>query len=167
MSKNIIYDRELSNKTYNGINTILYVEKIVRERVFDSLYWKQYCFGLNEATILDKAMELQVIGSFETSGRPFPFMCLLVKLIQLAPSIEIIQFYLTQDRFKYLKVLALLYVRIVLKDYEILKENLNDYRKLRVFINGQYKLSYIDEVVDNLINDNYFIGLTLTYMDKE
>lgn len=167
MSKSIAYDRELSRNTYNGVNSMLYVEKIVRERVFDSLYWKQYCFQLNESTILDKAMELQVIGSFEGSGRPFPFLCLFVKMVQLTPARDIVEFYIQQDRFKYLKVLGLLYARIVYRDYELIKEHLVDYRKLRLYENGEYQLTFVDEVVDRLINEEFFIGLTLTYMAKD
>ncbi|KAH3687667.1 hypothetical protein WICPIJ_001352 [Wickerhamomyces pijperi] len=167
MSRNIVFDRELSRKTHNGVNSMLYVEKIVRERVFDSIYWKQFCFSLNEATLLDKAMELQIIGSFEISGRPFPFICLFVKMVQLAPEREIIEFYINQDRFKYLKVLGLLYARVVYKDSELIQEHLVDYRKLRIYEDGEYKLTYVDEVVDRLINEEFFIGLTLTYMAKD
>lgn len=170
MNKSITVDRELSHSTYKGLNTTQLIEKITRERIFDSLYWKQYCFNINAASLLDRAVEIGCIGNIPTSGSPFPFICLFVKLIQLMPSREIIEFYATQDRFKYLKVLGLLFVRLVYRDYLWLRRELTkneDYRKVRIFENDGYKLSYIDEVVDRLIEDERFIGLTLPYMKKE
>lgn len=163
----IVYDRELSRSTHNGINSMLLIEKIVRERVFDSLYWKQYCFNINAATILDRCLELNCVGAMENSGRPFPFVCLLVKLVQLNPQRSIIEFYVSQFRFKYLKLLALVYVRLVYKDSEYLKVHLVDYRKIRLFENGVFSLTYMDECVDRLLNDKFFIGLTLPYMPIE
>ncbi|CDR36656.1 CYFA0S01e03356g1_1 [Cyberlindnera fabianii] len=165
--RGIIVDRELSHAFHNGINTTLLIEKIVRERVFDSLYYKQFCFNVNAATLLDRAVELACIGSFEQSGRPFPFLCLLVKLIQLAPQREIIDFYISQERFKYLRVLGLLYVRIVYRDLKSLRPYLEDYRKLRLYEHGEWRLCHVDEVVDKLLNDEFFIGLKLTYTQKE
>lgn len=33
--------------TVHGVNPLLLVEKIIRERIFESLYWKEQAFGLN------------------------------------------------------------------------------------------------------------------------
>lgn len=165
MSRSITVDRELSKTTHHGINSTLLIEKIIRERVFDSLYWKQYCFNINAATILDRAIEIGCIGNQEQGGgRPFPFMCLLVKLIQLMPQREIVEFYVDQEKFKYLKVLGLVFIRLVYRDKRRLETELRDYRKLRIFENGEFKLTFVDEVVDRLINDDMFIGLNLPYM---
>lgn len=167
MSRAIIVDRELSRKHHNGVNSTLLIEKIIRERVFDSLYWKQYCFNINAASLMDRAIEIGCVGNQETGGRPFPFMCLLVKLIQLMPDRSIVEFYVEQERFKYLKMLGLVYIRLVYKDKGRLQKELNDYRKVRVFENGGFKLSHVDEIVDRLINDDMFIGLNLPYMKDE
>jgi pre-mRNA-splicing factor 38A len=160
MNRGITVDRELSKARHHGVNSTELAEKIVRERVFDSLYWKLYCFNINECSIMKRGTELQCIGTMEPSGRPFPFVCLLVKLFQLLPSQEIIQFFVDQEEFKYLKVLGLLYMRIVYRDKKLLLPHLQDYRKVRVYDN-EWKLLHIDDVVDSLLNDGHFIGLTL------
>lgn len=169
MSRAIVVDRELSRESYRGVNTTQLVEKITRERIFDSLYWKQYCFNINAATILDRAVEIECIGNIPSSGSPFPFVCLFIKLIQLMPERDIIEFYVSQKKFKYLKVLGLLFIRLVYRDYRFLMAELgkDDYRKVRIFENDSYKLSFIDEIVDKLIQDDRFIGLTLPYMPKQ
>ncbi|CCH45014.1 Pre-mRNA-splicing factor [Wickerhamomyces ciferrii] len=164
VGKGIIVDRELSKSTHKGQNSILLIEKIIRERIFDSLYWKQYCFNVNAALILDRCVEIRCVGGLETSGKPMGFICLLVKLIQLMPQREIIEFYLNQGKFKYLKVLAMVFIRLVYRDGGLLKKQLNDYRKVRLYEHGEYKLSYVDEIADKLLNDEMFIGLNLPYM---
>lgn len=165
MNRGIIVDRELSRSKHKGVNSTELAEKIVRERVFDSLFWKLHCFNVNAATILDRCVEIRCVGAFESTGRPFPFVCLLVKLIQILPPRDIIEFYINQQEFKYLKVLALVYARIVYKESAILQPHLQDYRKLILFENGSWVLTHVDEVVDRLLHDNMFIGLTLAYMD--
>jgi len=165
-TRSIVVDRELSQFTHHGINTINLIEKITRERVFDSLYWKQYCFNLNCANFLDETIKIKCIGNLSNNGRPFPFICLLIKLIQLMPNFEIIEFYIIQKKFKYLKILALFYTRIIFKNFKRLSLELNDYRKVRIYENGELKLSFIDEIVDRLINDDMIIGLNLPYMKR-
>lgn len=164
VNRGIIVDRELSSRRHKGVNSTELAEKIVRERVFDSLYWKLNCFNVNAATILNRCVELRCVGSFEQSGRPFPFLCLFVKLIQMLPPSEIIEFYLEQHEFKYLKVLALLYVRIVERDQDTLRQHLSDYRKIILFENGAWTLTTVDVIVDRLLTEDFFIGLTLPFM---
>jgi len=36
-----------TGQTFHGVNPLLLVEKIIRERIFESLYWKEQAFGLN------------------------------------------------------------------------------------------------------------------------
>ena len=40
----------------HGKDPQLLVEKILRNKVYESLYWKEKCFGLNEEGILDEAV---------------------------------------------------------------------------------------------------------------
>ena len=37
------------------------VEYISRQRIYDSLYWKQECFGLSAERLVDKAVELKEV----------------------------------------------------------------------------------------------------------
>jgi pre-mRNA-splicing factor 38A len=63
----------MANKTLSSVQTIhgtnpqFLIEKIIRGRIYDSPYWKEHCFGLNEETLVDKAMELKyalIISTF-------------------------------------------------------------------------------------------------------
>lgn len=162
-NRGITTDRNLSQHTHKGVNTTVLIEKILRERVFDSLYYKLHCFNTNVAMLLDRMVELTCVGGIDTAGKPFPFVCLLVKLIQLFPEREVIEFMIHQQEFKYMKVLALVYCRLVYRDRELLAAELSDYRKIIVYEHG-WSSSTVDSIVDVLLTEDYFIGLTLTYM---
>jgi pre-mRNA-splicing factor 38A len=144
------------------------MDKILRQRVEESLYYKQRCFGLNAATLLDVAIELNAVGSLDIGNRPMPFASLLTKLFELRPTREIVEFYISQPRFKYLKLLALLYHRLVFRDYAYLVSLVDeDYRKVRVYSQGEFSLSYMDECVDALAQRGEFAGYTLVEMDRQ
>lgn len=88
-------DRGYSGALIRGQNPALLFEKGVRERIVDSYYWKEQCFGLNAATLCDRATELKFIGGTAgLMGKPTPFLCLAFKLLQLVPSKEVILEYL-------------------------------------------------------------------------
>ena len=88
-------DRGYSGNTIKGQNPALLFEKAVRDRITDSYYWKEQCFGLNCATLCDRAAELRFIGgTYGGMGKPTPFLCLAFKLLQLVPEDEIILEYL-------------------------------------------------------------------------
>jgi pre-mRNA-splicing factor 38A len=88
-------DRGYSGALIRGQNPALLFEKGVRERIVDSYYWKEQCFGLNAATLCDRAVELKFIGGTAgLMGKPTPFLCLAFKLLQLVPSKEVILEYL-------------------------------------------------------------------------
>ena len=38
------------------------VEYIARQKIYDSVYWKQDCFGLSAERLVDKAVELREVG---------------------------------------------------------------------------------------------------------
>ena len=39
------------------------VEYISRQKIYDSTYWKQECFGLSAERLVDKAVELKEVGA--------------------------------------------------------------------------------------------------------
>ncbi len=86
----------------HGINPALLIEKIIRERILETLYWKEQCFGLNAATWCDRATALMCIGGQTALQQPTDFMCLVFKLLQIQPEKDIILAYLDdQGDFKY------------------------------------------------------------------
>ncbi|KAI3528880.1 PRP38 family protein [Colletotrichum abscissum] len=142
----------------NGENPATIMEKAVRERIIDSYFYKEQCFAVNEADIVDRVVEhVTFIGG--TSGvtqKPTPFLCLAFKLLQLAPSDEVLETYLGfgGDKFKYLRALACFYVRMTRKAkdvYLLLEPFLEDRRKLRRKGRAGTSLTFMDDFVDDLL----------------
>jgi pre-mRNA-splicing factor 38A len=64
----------------------LLVEKIVRLRIRDSLYWKEHCFGLTADRLVDRAVELTCVGGVSSeTNKPTPFLCLLLRMLAIVP----------------------------------------------------------------------------------
>lgn len=142
----------------NGLNPATILEKAVRERIVDSYFWKEQCFGVNEADVVDRVVEHVrcVGGTTGTTQKPTPFLCLALKLLQLAPDDAVLAAYLRQggDRFKYLRALALFYVRLTRPAadvYATLEPYLADRRKLRRKGRAGTQLTFVDEFVDDLL----------------
>lgn len=101
-AKQMLDDRGYTGSLIRGQNPALLMEKAVRDRITDSYYWKEQCFGLNEATLCDRAVDVTYIGGVTgTSQKPTPFLCLAFKLLQLCPERAIILEYLNNEDFKY------------------------------------------------------------------
>lgn len=162
------------------LNKAHLVESIVRHRIQDSLFYKQHLYLTNELTILDTIVaQVHYIGGTDAGGRPSPFLCCLLRLLELEPLPEILELYLLQNgfnRFKYLTALALLYCRLVLKPpafYTVHDQYIRDYRKLRMHLKlpvitntapVHYKLIHMDEWVDLLAEDGRVVDLIMPYM---
>lgn len=134
-----------------GQNPATLIETGVRDRITDSYYWKEQCFGLNEATLCDRAAEVAYIGgTYGDFGKPTPFLCLLFKMLQLQPPKDVIMEYLnwkdeededakgengdsnptangdsnrlgSRNDFKYLRALAAFYIRLAWDPVDIFK----------------------------------------------
>ena len=87
-------------------------------------------------TLIDRAVKLEYIGgTFGGFRAPCKFLCLIQKLLQIQPDMEIIQAYIENEDYKYIRALGAFYLRLVAppKDcFEILEPLYNDYSKLRV-----------------------------------
>lgn len=152
----------LDNRGYTGPlirgqNPATLVETAVRDRITDSLYWKEQCFGLNAATLLERAVEITYIGgTYGVGMKPTPFLCLAFKLLTLVPDKDIILEYLNNagEEWKYVRALAAFYVRLAFDPadvYKTLEPHLEDYRKLRRRRKEGYVLTHMDEFVDELL----------------
>lgn len=151
------------------VNPALLIEKILRERIFESLYWKEYCFGLTVATLCDRAVELQYVGGTYANHRVTPFICVLFKLVLLQPRREIVMEYLNQQDFKYLRALAAFYIRLFYVSeevYQLLEPFLGDYRKLRMRSIQGVTLTYMDEFIDSLLTQERVCEIALPRMTK-
>ena len=166
-----------NNKTISGAITIhgtdpqLLIEKITRERIYASLYWKEKCFGLTAETLLDRALELSSAGStFGAQQRPTEFLCLLLKMLQVQPSESIILTYIEAEEHKYLRLLGTLYYRYVFppaKVYPLLEGLLTDFRRIRVRQrDGTFLLRRFDELVWGMLRGDKWFECVLPRLTK-
>ncbi|KAF2736200.1 PRP38-domain-containing protein [Polyplosphaeria fusca] len=94
-AQGLLDDRGYTGKLVRGQNPAHLFEEGVRHRIINSYYWKEQCFGLNAATLCDRAVRLTFIGGTSgLMGKPTPFLCLAFKLMQLLPPKKIILEYL-------------------------------------------------------------------------
>lgn len=176
-------NRGYSGPLVRGVNPATLFEKAVRDRITDSYYWKEQCFGLNAATLCDRAIELSSIGgTYGVSEKPTAFLCLAFKMLQLNPTRDIVLEYLNfsdpgsddedqengvlQDRgdFKYLRALAAFYVRLTFDAvdvYKTLEPLLLDYRKIKRRMRDSFVLTYMDQFVDDLLTKDRMCGTSL------
>ncbi|KAF3355305.1 tRNA-dihydrouridine synthase 1 [Verticillium dahliae VDG1] len=117
------------------------MEKAVIGRIVDAQYFQYQCFALNEAGIVDRVVnDVKFIGgTYGSAQKPTPFLCLAFKLLQLAPSDDVLETYLSfgGDKFKYLRALACFYIRMT--------------RRARDVYAILERLTFVDEFVDDLL----------------
>ncbi|KAI0803614.1 PRP38-domain-containing protein [Xylaria sp. FL0064] len=157
----------------NGLNPATIMEKAVRERIVDSYFWKEQCFGVNEADIVDRVVDHVsfIGGTYGDTQKPSPFLCLAFKLLQLAPGDDVLDVYLGYggDKFKYLRALACFYVRLTRKAESVfmtLEPFLEDRRKLRRRGRVGARITYVDEFVDELLTKERVCATSLWQMPK-
>eukprot|EP00882_Tetradesmus_deserticola_P021726 GHRQ01023523.1.p1 GENE.GHRQ01023523.1~~GHRQ01023523.1.p1 ORF type:complete len:110 (+),score=44.53 GHRQ01023523.1:217-546(+) len=94
-------------KSIHGTNPQNLVEKITRNKIYASVYWKKDCFGLSAETLVDKAVELKYVGGMiGEPQKPTEFICLLLKMLQIQPDKEIIIEFIKNDDYKYVRLLG-------------------------------------------------------------
>lgn len=150
-----------------------------RNAIYDSMFWNRSCFGVSVADVVHLAVGLRYIGGSDTlSRRPSSFLCLLLKLLQLSPNFDEISVFLKQPHFKYHRILAAFYVRLVetpINVYKALEPLLSDFRRvvvardsaikapsaLSALSNNSFDVVYVDIVVDALLRSNELFGISL------
>ncbi|GAB2277383.1 hypothetical protein Dimus_012086 [Dionaea muscipula] len=158
-------------KSIRGTNPQNLVEKILRSKIYQNNYWKEQCFGLTAETLVDKAMELDHVGGTYGGGRkPTPFMCLVMKMLQIQPEKDIVVEFIKNEDYKYVRILGAFYLRLTGSDPDIylyLEPLYNDYRKLRLKkSDGQFLLSHVDEFIDELLTKDYSCDIALPRIKK-
>lgn len=153
-------------KLVHGKDPQLLVEKITRDRIFDSRYWKENCFGLNVERLMGLAAELDHVGGTYSNQKPTPFLCLALRLLQLQPAEDVVMELVRQEDFKYLRVLALFYWRLVgspsTRVYKVLEPYLADRRKIRIRQpNGTFDLDFLDNLVSEMLRKDRVFSIIL------
>lgn len=141
------------------------MEYIVRQKIYDSRYWKEECFGLTAVNVLEKASSLKNVGeSFGGNRQPTKFLSLILKLLQIQPDDELVNEFIAQEDFKYVRALGAFYKRLTGRPaeiYETLEPLYNDYRKLRYRDVNDWKLLHMDEFVHSLLTEDRVCGIAL------
>ena len=139
------------------------MEYITRQKIYDSRYWKEECFGLTLSDVLERAAETtECIGSLPTK-----FLSLTLKLLQLHPETELVDTaFVKQDEFKYVRALGCLYIRLTARPidiYETLEALYVDKRKLRVWSGHEqlWSIMHFDEWIHQLLTESRVVGITL------
>lgn len=153
-------------RNIHGTDPQYLIEKILRLKIHDARYWKEHCFALSAETMVDKAVDLKYVGgTYGGNRQPTQFMCLVLKMLQIQPEKEIIIEFISNDDYKYVRVLGAFYLRLTGKPVEIyqyLEPLLNDYRKIR-YKNptGQFVVIHVDELVNSFLTEDYFFDIVL------
>ncbi|KAF8392640.1 hypothetical protein HHK36_022989 [Tetracentron sinense] len=158
-------------KNIRGTNPQNLVEKILRSKIYQNTYWKEQCFGLTAETLVDKAMEIDHLGGTHGGNRkPAPFMCLVMKMLQIQPEKDIVVEFIKNEDYKYVRILGAFYLRLTGTDtdvYQYLEPLYNDYRKLRQKLaDGRFSLTHVDEVIDELLTKDYACDIALPRIKK-
>ena len=78
-------------RAVHGTNPQHLVERITRDKIYAMTYWKEQCFGVSAAALVDLAMKLRETGGvYGGTNRCTDFICLLLKMLQIQPDKEIV-----------------------------------------------------------------------------
>jgi pre-mRNA-splicing factor 38A len=154
----------------HGTNPQYLIEKITRNKIYNSRYWKEECFGLTASTILEKACALKYIGgNYGGNLKPSKFLCLLLKLLQLQPEREIVYALLEDEDFKYVRLLGAFYLRMVGKAEEVfvyVEPLLRDYRPVAYRTVTGWEVRHVDEMADALLHEELVCDVAVPHLTK-
>ncbi|GMI58259.1 hypothetical protein ScalyP_jg6255 [Parmales sp. scaly parma] len=159
-------------KSVHGTNAQNLIEKITRNKIYASIFWKESCFGLDAEQLLDKAVALKYVGgSFGGNMVPTSFLCLVLKMLQIECSDDIVFELVRNEQFKYVRLLGAFYLRLTGRPadiYNLLEPLLNDYRKVNMrLIGGGWGEGWtVDKVVEKMLNEAYFFEIALPRLPK-
>ncbi|KEP61158.1 UNVERIFIED_CONTAM: pre-mRNA splicing factor, putative [Hammondia hammondi] len=155
----------------HGCNPQTLVSRIIRRKIYESVFWKEQCFALTAETVLEPCVGLTYVGgTYGGKRQPAPFLCLVLKLLQIQPEPEIILEFIKQEQFKYLRAVGAFYLRLVGRACEVythLEPLLADYRKLRLRLaDGKFTIVCMDEFVDDCLRKTNFLDVDLPVLPK-
>lgn len=93
--------------------------------------------------LVDKGVKLTTIGGVCGGNiRPTPFICLILKMLQICPEKDIVVEFIKHEKYKYLRALGAFYMRLVgtsAEIYKYLEPLYNDCRKMKRLNNQESK----------------------------
>ena len=148
------------------------MEKITRDKVYAMTFWKEKCFAVSAETLVDLAVTdlTQIGGIYGGNNRATEFLCLTLKMLQIAPEREIVIEFIKNEDHKYARLLGAFYLRLVgssAEVYRYLEPLLNDYRKVRRRVkSGGCELTTVDAFVDELLTKDFCCDIALPRLAK-
>lgn len=160
----------------------------IRNAVYSCVFWNRTCFGINLADLVHVSVRLRSISGMNlVNRRPSAFLCLLLKLLQLSPEMDRISVFLEQTEFKYPRILAAFYIRLVdnpINIYTKLEPLLSDCRRIVIEPDPaidsasipslsspsllstnnpspSFTLVYVDMIIDALLRSTELFGIPL------
>jgi pre-mRNA-splicing factor 38A len=121
--------------------------------------------------LVDEAMSLEHIGGvYGGNIKPCPFLCLVLKMLQIQPTKDIIIEFIKNPDYKYVRILGAIYLRIIgtaAECYKYLEPLYNDYRKIKYKNRqGKFELTYVDEFIDKLLREDRVCDVILPRIQK-
>ncbi|KAL7524428.1 hypothetical protein ACHAXR_001465 [Thalassiosira sp. AJA248-18] len=89
--------------------------------------------------------------------------------MQIQPEEGIIEEFLENEDFKYVRALGAFYLRLTGRPaeiYELIEPLHNDFRKLRFRESTGWKITYMDELADELLTSERYCGIALPHLPK-
>lgn len=117
-------------------------------------------------------MELNCIGGVHgDSNEPTPFLCLLLKMILIQPADDIIEEFIKNEAFRYVRALGALYLRLTRSDldcYKHLEPLFKDMQELRHLNPGSssFKILHMDEFIFLLLRSAGVCDVALLRLQK-
>ncbi|PVD23950.1 hypothetical protein C0Q70_17226 [Pomacea canaliculata] len=116
-------------------------------------------------------MELKFVGGvYGGNVKPSPFLCLILKMLQIQPEKDIVVEFIRNEDFKYVRALGAFYMRLTgtsMDCYKYLEPLYYDYRKMRIMNrNGKFELTHMDEYIDGLLRDERTCDVILPRIQK-
>lgn len=116
-------------------------------------------------------MELRFVGGvFAGNIKPTPFLCLILKMLQIQPEKDIIVEFIKNEEFKYVRALGAFYLRLTASSvdcYKYLEPLYNDNRKLRrQKRDAHYEIVHMDEFIDELLRNDRVCDVILPRLQK-
>lgn len=116
-------------------------------------------------------MELRFIGGvYGGNIKPTPFICLVLKFLQIQPEKDIVIEFIKNEEFKYVRALGAFYLRLTASAvdcYKYLEPLYNDYRKIRRQNRaGQFEVVHMDEFIDDLLREERVCDVILPRIQK-
>jgi pre-mRNA-splicing factor 38A len=146
--------------------------EVLRKRIQRSSYWLGRCADASFLDVIGLAADLDYVEGMRGEAelaQPTPFVCLLQRLVQLDPPPELLDELIRQDDLKYVRLLAIVFVRLTVEDpvvvHAALDVGLGDYRTLRLRepLGAAVEAAPFDVVVEAHLGDERqaFMGVPL------